>query len=152
MLSTAAVSTTTAIATSRLAIHSRISLEFLSRQRPGSNLVDQCGPVIKNKLFFFADYQGTKQQQGITNKYTVPTATVLSTCGAGKPGNCDLSEYLVARGAINGQIFDPKSGNTSTGTGRTAFANNQIPNSRISQQATAILALFAKAVRPVPVD
>src|SRR5712664_3740032 len=100
------------------------------------------GPVIKNKLFFFADYQGTKQQQGITNKYTVPTATVLSTCGAGKPGNCDLSEYLVARGAINGQIFDPKSGNTSTGTGRTAFANNQIPNSRISQQATAILALF----------
>src|SRR5712664_2482468 len=100
------------------------------------------GPVIKNKLFFFADYQGTKQQQGITNKYTVPTATVLSTCGAGKPGNCDLSEYLVARGAINGKIFDPKSGNTSTGTGRTAFANNQIPNSRISQQATAILALF----------
>src|SRR6266446_1332744 len=53
------------------------------------------GHVIKNKLFFFADYQGTKQQQGITNKYTVPTATVLSTCGFGKPGDCDLSEYLV---------------------------------------------------------
>lgn len=100
------------------------------------------GPVIKNKLFFFADYQGTKQQQGITNQYTVPTSTVLSSCGFGKPGNCDLSEYLVARGAVNGQIYDPLTGNRSTGTGRTAFANNQIPNTRISPQATAILALF----------
>ena len=52
------------------------------------------GPIIKNKLFFFGDYQGTKQQQGITNQYTIPTAKVLSTCGFGKPGNCDLSEYL----------------------------------------------------------
>src|SRR6266403_3774475 len=100
------------------------------------------GPIIKNKLFFFADYQGTKQQQGITNQYTVPTSTVLSTCGFGKPGDCDLSEYLVARGAVNGQLFDPLTGNRSTGTGRTAFANNQIPNTRISPEATAILALF----------
>src|SRR5881398_2424607 len=52
------------------------------------------GPIIKNKLFFFGDYQGTMQQQGITNQYTIPTAQVLSTCGFGKPGNCDLSEYL----------------------------------------------------------
>src|SRR6266404_3725908 len=34
------------------------------------------GPVIKNKLFFFGDYQGTKQIQGITNQYTVPTTNV----------------------------------------------------------------------------
>ena len=100
------------------------------------------GPVIKNKLFFFGDYQGTKQQQGITNQYTTPTAKVLSTCGFGKPGNCDLSEYLAAGGPVNGQIFDPLTGNRETGTGRTAFANNQIPNTRISPQATAMLALF----------
>jgi hypothetical protein len=100
------------------------------------------GPIIKNKLFFFGDYQGTKQQQGITNQYTIPTATVESTCGFGKPGNCDLSEYLTAFGAVNGQIFDPATGNLSTGTGRTPFANNQIPNTRISPQATAMLALF----------
>src|SRR6266851_3476985 len=100
------------------------------------------GPVIKNKLFFFGDYQGTKQQQGITNQYTTPTAKVLSTCGFGKPGNCDLSEYLAAGGPVNGQIFDPLTGNRETGTGRTPFANNQIPNTRISPQATAMLALF----------
>jgi hypothetical protein len=100
------------------------------------------GPIIKNKLFFFGDYQGTKQQQGITNQYTIPTANVLSTCGFGKPGNCDLSEYLTAFGPVNGQIFDPLTGNRQTGTGRTPFANNQIPNTRISPQATAMLALF----------
>src|SRR5881396_951968 len=66
------------------------------------------GPVIKNKLFFFGDYQGAKQQQGITNQYTIPTALVQSTCGFGKPGNCDLSEYLAPTplgfGPVNGQI------------------------------------------------
>ncbi len=100
------------------------------------------GPIIKNKLFFFGDYQGTKQQQGITNQYTIPTALVESTCGFGKPGNCNLSEYLTAFGAVNGQIYDPATGNQSTGTGRTAFAGNLIPNTRISPQATAMLALF----------
>jgi hypothetical protein len=102
------------------------------------------GPIIKNKLFFFGDYQGTKQQQGITNLYTIPTATVESTCGFGKPGNCDLSEYLAAYGPVNGQLYDPTTGNLSAGTGRTAFANNQIPNTKISPQATAMLALFPK--------
>jgi hypothetical protein len=100
------------------------------------------GPIVKNKLFFFGDYQGTKQQQGITNQYTIPTAKVLSTCGFGKPGNCDLSEYLAAAGPVNGQIYDPLTGNRQTGTGRTPFTNNQIPNTRISPQATAMLALF----------
>src|SRR5215471_13531455 len=56
------------------------------------------GPIIKNKLFFFGDYQGTKQQQGITNLYTIPTLTVEQTCNpatnaaSATPGFCDLSE------------------------------------------------------------
>src|SRR5258707_13314393 len=102
------------------------------------------GPIFKNKLFFFGDYQGTKQQQGITNQYTIPTALVESTCGFGKPGNCDLREYLTAGGTINGQIYDPMTGNLATGTGRTKFVGNLIPNTRISPQATAMLALFPK--------
>ena len=106
------------------------------------------GPIFKNKLFFFGDYQGTKQQQGITNQYTIPTALVENTCGFGKPGNCDLSEYLAPApagfGPINGQIWDPMSGNSATGTGRTKFVGNLIPNTRISPQATAMLALFPK--------
>jgi hypothetical protein len=103
------------------------------------------GPIIKDKLFFFADYQGTRQSAGITNQYTIPSATVLSTCGNNKPGNCDLSEYLdpdKGLGPVNGQIYNPLTGDPATGANRTPFANNQIPNSMISPEATAILAAF----------
>src|SRR3954470_1493725 len=47
------------------------------------------GPVIKNKLFFFGDYQGTRQASGNTVQTTVPSATVLSTCTAAT-GFCQL--------------------------------------------------------------
>ncbi|HLK04810.1 MAG TPA: TonB-dependent receptor [Candidatus Acidoferrum sp.] len=94
------------------------------------------GPIIKNKLFFFGDYQGTRQVQGITNQYTLPDAKVLATCGNNLPGNCDLSDYLAISG---GQVFDPTTGNKQTGVGRTAFSGNLIPNSMISPQATLIL-------------
>jgi len=54
------------------------------------------GPIIKNKLFFFGDYQGTKQIQGITNQYTIPTALALSSCNpaTNTTGFCDLSQYI----------------------------------------------------------
>src|SRR5205814_9275837 len=65
------------------------------------------GPVWKNKLFFFGDYQGTRQTGGLTNEMTIPTALVESTCTQ-LTGNCDLSEYL-GNSAIKGggQVFDP---------------------------------------------
>ncbi len=51
------------------------------------------GPIIKNKLFFFGDYQGTKETTGVTNVLTVPTTQVVQTCTAAT-GFCDLSQYL----------------------------------------------------------
>jgi hypothetical protein len=111
------------------------------------------GPIIKDKLFFFGDYQGTQQQQGITNLYTVPTKEVIQTCNpatnatSATPGFCDLSEYLSAfgppvGGVASGQVFDPTTGNTLTGTGRTPFANNMIPIADIGQNVGNVLALF----------
>jgi hypothetical protein len=117
------------------------------------------GPVIKNKLFFFGDYQGTRQTSGITNQLTIPTALAQSTCNpatnptSATPGFCNLSEYTTAAAGINGggQVYDPSSGST-TGNGgtRTPFCGpagcatepNWIPISNISPQAGAILALF----------
>src|SRR6202035_972426 len=101
------------------------------------------GPIIKNKLFFFGDYQGTQQQQGITNLYTIPTATVIKSCNpatnatSATPGFCDLSAYTA-----EGQIFDPATGDPLTGANRTVFANNMIPIARIQQNVGNVLALF----------
>ncbi len=99
------------------------------------------GAVIKNKLFYFADYQGTRQANGVTNNITIPTSTVLSTCTA-STGMCDLSQYLGKVSNGNGQVYDPATGDPNTGAGRTAFAGNMIPVGRLSPVAVKLLKLF----------
>src|SRR6267143_473047 len=99
------------------------------------------GAVIKNKLFYFADYQGTRQSNGITDNIVIPTSKVLSTCTAAT-GMCDLSEYLTAGIKGGGQAYDPATGNADTGAGRTAFTGNLIPVSRLSPIAVKLLKLF----------
>jgi hypothetical protein len=112
------------------------------------------GPIIKNKLFFFGDYQGTRQSNGITNQLTIPTALVQKTCNpaTNTTGYCDLSEYLAAGLQGGGQVYDPATGTPGVGNGgnRTPFgpqpaagcSGNCIPIADISPQAAAILALF----------
>ncbi|MCP6726212.1 hypothetical protein NL526_29565, partial [Klebsiella pneumoniae] len=65
---------------------------------------------------------------------TIPSTLVRSTCGVAGVANCDLSEYA-------NQIYDPETG-AADGTGRTPFAGNLIPNSRLSPQAVALLQQF----------
>jgi hypothetical protein len=113
------------------------------------------GPIIKDKLFFFGDYQGTKQIQGITNLYTTPTSEVIQTCNpatnaaSATPNFCDLSEYLNAfgppvGGVASGQIYDPNTpgSNPLNGSGRLPFVNNMIPIADISQNVGNVLAAF----------
>ncbi len=82
------------------------------------------GPIVKNKFFYFGDYQGTRSKVGGTRLLTVPTL---------KARTGDLSEYGVA-------IFDPATG-TSVAT-RTQFAGNIIPAGQLSPQALNILKLI----------
>jgi hypothetical protein len=113
------------------------------------------GPILKDKLFFFGDYQGTKQIQGITNLYTIPTPEVVKTCNpatnaaSATPGFCDLSEYLNAYGAPvggvpSGQVYNPNTpgSNPLNGAGRAPFVNNMIPIADIGQNVGNVLALF----------
>jgi hypothetical protein len=97
------------------------------------------GHIIRDKFFYFGDIQIQRRREGDSLLTTVPTARVQATCGANSTTDCDLSEYL-AGGAF--QAFDPTTGNTTTGQGRTAFANNVIPHARLSPQAQKILAFF----------
>ncbi|MGB8325525.1 MAG: carboxypeptidase regulatory-like domain-containing protein [Candidatus Acidiferrum sp.] len=105
------------------------------------------GPIIKDKLFFFGDYQGTRQIAGITNSLTIPSAEVLSTCNpatngaSDTPGFCNLGQYLSVYNQ-GGQVYDPTSSAALDGSGRTAFNKNLIPIGMISPQAAAVLAAF----------
>ena len=97
------------------------------------------GHIIKNKLFYFGDIMIQRRRESDSLLTTVPTAQVQRTCGISSAVACDLSEYL--SGGVY-QLYDPATGNSSTGLGRTAFTNNQIPLSRLSTQAQKILAYF----------
>ncbi len=112
------------------------------------------GAIIKNKLFFFGDFQGTRQTAGLTNQVSVPTALVQQSCNpltngaSSTPGFCNLSQYLTpAVGyGTGGQVYDPTTGNgcpnACDGTGRSPFAGNLIPIGQIDPAAGKILALF----------
>jgi len=82
------------------------------------------GPLIKDRTFFFIDYQGQRQSIGRTQISVVPT--VLQRQGI-------FTEVIGGRVPA---IFDPAS---APGAGRTAFANNTIPANRIDPIALALL-------------
>lgn len=87
------------------------------------------GPIVKDKVFFFADYQGLRERVGSATLTTVPTALAKSTCTSG--GNCDLSDYLNQAGI---QIYDPSTG--------LPFAGNVIPSGSLSTPAVNFLKLI----------
>ena len=90
------------------------------------------GRVIKDKLFFFADTQLTREHQGASLLTTVPTL-------AERSGN--LGDWLAASNSF--QIYDPgPDPNHPIASGRVPFQGNVIPASRISPQATALLNSF----------
>ncbi len=96
------------------------------------------GPILKNKLFFFGDYQGVRQRNGASAQVTVPTALMHNSCLSGN--GCDLSEFITGRGAQQGQIYNPRVINPVTGP--EPFVNNFIPNQYLSSQALYLLNLI----------
>jgi len=81
------------------------------------------GPIKRNSIFFFGDYQGWRYTDGGSKLLTVPTARARTG---------DLSEYGV-------NIFDPLTGLPSQ---RTQFPGNIIPGNRLSPEAQRILSLI----------
>jgi outer membrane receptor protein involved in Fe transport len=78
------------------------------------------GPVVRDRTFFFADYEGLNSTQGVTTIATVPTAKMRAG---------DFSE-------LSATIYDP------TTSPRTPFAGNVIPTSRLDAIALKYLALY----------
>jgi outer membrane receptor protein involved in Fe transport len=95
------------------------------------------GPVIKDRAFFFGDYQGQRQRAGISGTQTVPTTLLMNTClgqvgPSGIPG-CDFSQYATQLGPT-GVIYDQTTGQP--------FPGNVIPAARLSPQALALFKLL----------
>jgi outer membrane receptor protein involved in Fe transport len=98
------------------------------------------GPIKKDKLFFFGDFQGMRNHFFTSSLYTTPI-------DAFKTG--DFSSV-----ASTNPIYDPATGNPD-GTGRTQFDGcpgtpmlNVICPTRISQAATNLLALLPEPTIP----
>jgi hypothetical protein len=83
------------------------------------------GPVVRNKLFYFGSYEGTRDKQNASRTISVPTEALRRG---------DLS-------AAPNPIYDPMTGNAD-GSGRTAFAGNVIPANRIDPTAKKIIELM----------
>ena len=80
------------------------------------------GPIMKDKLFYFASFEGTNDRQLGAQLLTLPTAEMR---------NGDLSGAGLA-------IYDPATG-SANGLNRTAFAGGIIPAARIDPIAKLIL-------------
>jgi hypothetical protein len=110
------------------------------------------GPIAKNKLFIFGDYQGTRTSQGANVLLSVPPADVRKNCGpnAGAGVPCDLSDYskfidsnCPAKSGLTNCLIDAEG---------SPFPNYQIPNNSnngnpdadhyVSSQGAALIALL----------
>lgn len=103
------------------------------------------GPIRKDKLFGFFDYQGTRRRTGGNVVTTVPTAaersgdltallgSYLCTDGSVSTTPCASPELVTTTEgasvpARGGMVFDPNTGNPATGSGRQVFARNGVVN------------------------
>lgn len=115
------------------------------------------GPIMKRKLFFFTDWEGTFERVGRSGLFSVPTDDVRTGDFSGKLG----TQVLDAKGSPivvptteggsvplrEGMVFDPFTGNVD-GTGRSVFSSggrlNVIPASRLNGPMTKLLALVPR--------
>ena len=98
------------------------------------------GPVLKNKLFFFGDYQGLRRRRAASTLTTVPTQAERSgdlrallgnyICANGTSSSTPCANPVMVtttQGASvpaqTGMVFDPTTGNPD-GTGREAISTN----------------------------
>ena len=86
------------------------------------------GPIIKNKTFFHAAYEGWRYSRPRLNRYYVPTDAQLGGDFSAWPTGLDIYDPLTTRQNPNGE-----------GLIRTQYPNNVIPGSALNQSMQTYL-------------
>jgi hypothetical protein len=101
------------------------------------------GPIIKNKLFFFSDWESTKRRQFGSKSATVPNPDTIFD----SKGNVSFDSVITGGTDCSvtrsGCIYDPNTGNAD-GTGRAPFPNNIVPANRIDPAVKIMLSRINK--------
>jgi outer membrane receptor protein involved in Fe transport len=104
------------------------------------------GPIVKNKLFIFGDYQGQRSHVGSSGLTRVPTATErtgdLSDLGINIYDPYQTSDAAHCNLVLTNGQPTPVKPNL-----RTTFPGNKIPACRLSAPAQSLLGLFSN-VKP----
>ncbi|MBM3756254.1 MAG: hypothetical protein FJW38_19975 [Acidobacteria bacterium] len=107
------------------------------------------GPIIRNKTFFFADFEGTRIRQAINLSASVPTELHRSSRYTNYadliPAQSGTRTDLDGRSFPSGTIFDPATTRRSlNGAGfvRDPFPSNVLPAGRLNANAIKIMELY----------
>jgi hypothetical protein len=109
-------------------------------------------PIIRNKLFVFGDYQGTRiadsggsvQNLGYAGFYTIPTAAMKQGNFSSLLGGAIATDPITGASINQGAIYDPLSTVYQAGVpvSRTPFPGNIIQPSRWDPSFSKILQLY----------
>ena len=114
-------------------------------------------PIIKNRLFMFGDYQGTRirssggavQNLGYGGFATIPTPAMVKGDFSSLLGPV-VGTNVNGGSILKGAIFDPQSNATVNGQlVRTMFPGNVIPSSRWDPATAKMMALFPATNQPI---
>jgi hypothetical protein len=110
------------------------------------------GPILKNKLFLFGDYQGTRihtaggvvQNLGYGEFLTIPTQAEIAGNFSGLLGKQIGTDPATGNAIAQNEIFDPTTTNcNAAGTcTRQPYPNNTIPTTAMDPAARKIAALY----------
>jgi hypothetical protein len=116
-------------------------------------------PIIKNRLFIFGNYQGTRiadsggavQNLGYAGFYTIPTAAMKRGDFSSELGPVIGTDPVTGAAINQGAIYDPKSTVYQNGVpvSRTPFPGNIIPQNRFDPAFAKLLQLYPDTNQPI---
>jgi hypothetical protein len=106
------------------------------------------GPIVRDRTFFFVDYQGTRNRQESVFNLTLPTPQEIRGDFSQILGR-QIGTDALGRGINQDQIFDPSTTRLANGQQvRDPFPGNIIPVTRFDPAGAKVASLYPAPNRP----